>query len=157
MIDYVKEMRKVVGTSPLLLCGASVIIFNKDKKVLMLHRSDNDCWCFPGGTIDLGESLEQTARREVLEETNLTIIDLQLFSVFSGKELHYIYPHGDEVYAVDTVYISTTYEGEIVINNESKDFGFFDINDLPSNINPPTIPVTRELKRQFGANSKFSC
>src|SRR5690554_3778675 len=104
MIQYVKEMRKMIGTHPLLLCGASVIIFDDRNRVLMTRRSDNNAWCFPGGSIDLGESTEDTAKREVLEETGLIVNNLELFDVFSGQELHYIYPHGDEVFVVDVVY-----------------------------------------------------
>jgi len=68
MKEYMKEMRKLVGTRPIIMCGSSVIIYNPAGEVLMLHRTDNDSWCFPGGAIELGEKLEQTATREVFEE-----------------------------------------------------------------------------------------
>jgi 8-oxo-dGTP pyrophosphatase MutT (NUDIX family) len=76
MNDYIKEMRKHIGLKPLLLCGASVIIFNDSCEVLMLHRKDNDSWCFPGGAVELGEQVESTARREVLEETGFKVTTL---------------------------------------------------------------------------------
>jgi 8-oxo-dGTP pyrophosphatase MutT (NUDIX family) len=150
MIEYVKEMRKIIGTKPLMICGASVIIFDPDGNVLMLQRSDNDCWCFPGGTIDLGERLEETARREALEETNLRLHDLELFGVFSGEELHYVYPNGDEIYGVDVVYTSSRYEGTVAINHESKAYQFFPIDQLPSSISPPVKPIVRELLARLG-------
>jgi 8-oxo-dGTP pyrophosphatase MutT (NUDIX family) len=150
MIEYVKEMRKIIGTKPLLICGASVIIFDPSGKVLMLQRSDNDCWCFPGGTIDLGERLEDTARREAWEETNLRLHELELFGVFSGEELHDVYPHGDEIYGVDVVYTSSHYEGTVAINDESKAYQFFEIDQLPSNISPPVKPIARELIKRLG-------
>jgi 8-oxo-dGTP pyrophosphatase MutT (NUDIX family) len=141
-------MRKLIGHKPLLLCGASVIIFNKAGQVLMLHRSDNDCWCFPGGTMELGENIEDAARREVLEETGLTISDLSIFGVFSGEDLHYIYPNMDEVYIVDVVFYSFGYEGNLTIDAESQDYGFFDLNGLPEKISPPVIPVVNDLLRR---------
>lgn len=100
--------------------------------------------------MDLGEQLEQTARREVFEETNLKIIDLDLFGVFSGEELHYVYPHGDEVYVVDVLYTSSHFEGNIQINAESMAYGFFEINQLPSKISPPTKPIVNELIKRYG-------
>ncbi|ULO05368.1 NUDIX hydrolase [Paenibacillus sp. 19GGS1-52] len=148
MIQYVKEMRQMIGTKPLLLCGASVIITNKLGQVLMLLRSDNDCWCLPGGAMDLGELLEETARREVYEETGLQVKELELFGVFSGKELHYVYPHGDEVYIVDTVYRTSIYVGEITINSESRLYQWFEIANLPENITPPSIPIFIKLQHE---------
>lgn len=145
LIPYVAEMRKMIGTKPLLLCGASVIICDDQDRVLMLHRSDNDCWCFPGGALDLGENTEETAKREVLEETGLEVSNLELFGVFSGEELHYTYPQGDEVYIVDIVYKTNTYSGEIQINEENQYFKFFEIGSLPSSISPPVIPVIKKL------------
>jgi 8-oxo-dGTP pyrophosphatase MutT (NUDIX family) len=149
MADYVKEMRKIIGPKPLLICGASVILFDQKQRVLMLLRSDNDCWCFPGGSTDLGEELEQSAKREVYEETGLNVLHLELFHVFSGEELHYIYPHGDEVYIIDVVYTSSQYEGEIRLNDESKTYQFFEVHQIPDNISPPVIPIVRELKRRM--------
>lgn len=150
MLNYVRDMRRIINHNPLLICGASVIIFNNAGEVLMQHRSDNDCWCFPGGSIELGENLEETARREVLEETGLELGDLKLFGVFSGKELHYIYPNGDEVYIVDTVFTSSSYSGDLKINEESRELKFFEIKNIPKNISPPVKPIVKEFRRIRG-------
>jgi mutator protein MutT len=152
MKEYVKEMRKWIGQRPLMLCGTSVIIFNNEGQVLMLHRSDNDCWCFPGGAIELGEKVEEAAVREVFEETGLEVQGLKLFGVFSGEELYYQYPHGDEVYNIDVVYIADKYHGEIRISNEGKDIRFFSIDSLPDPISPPVKPVVEELKAGASMN-----
>ena len=149
MLNYIKEMRPLIGHRPLMLCGASVIVCNAENKVLMLHRSDNDCWCFPGGALDLGENLEETARREVAEETGLVLGELKLFGVFSGEELHYTYPNGDEVYIVDTVFQATCGEAAITLDSESRQYAFFDITSLPERVSPPVVPVARELERRY--------
>jgi len=106
MTGYMKEMRMLVGKRPIFQCGASLIIFNGNNQVLMLRRTDNNCWCFPGGSLELGEKAEEAAVREAREETGLSvnIDDLRLFNVFSGKDLYYKYPNGDEVYNIDIVY-----------------------------------------------------
>lgn len=148
MKNYVKEMRKHIGHKPLLLCGASVIIFNNDGQVLMEQRSDNNCWCFPGGSIEPGEKVEEAARREVFEETGLTVNRLDIFDVFSGEELHYIYPNQDEVYVVDIVFTSSDFQGDIILNNESKRVKFFDLDKIPLEISPPVIPLVKELQRR---------
>jgi 8-oxo-dGTP pyrophosphatase MutT (NUDIX family) len=153
MTDYIKEMRKLIGHKPLLVCGASTIVINPEGKVLMLHRSDNDCWCFPGGALELGENLEETAMREVLEETGLTLNDVELFGVFSGEDLHYTYPNGDEVYIVDVVFKSASYIGELQVNEESRKAAYFDIDKLPEKISPPVKPVAEKLKQWLKSNT----
>ncbi|OUN00557.1 MAG: hypothetical protein BAA02_10060 [Paenibacillaceae bacterium ZCTH02-B3] len=73
MPEYMKTMRRYIGTRPLLLCGASVMIFDDRYRVLMLKRADNRGRCFPGGLMEPGESAEETAGREVLGETGLAV------------------------------------------------------------------------------------
>ncbi|BFH66533.1 ADP-ribose pyrophosphatase [Paenibacillus dendritiformis] len=150
MLEYIKRMRSRIGHDPLLLCGASIILYNASRQVLMLNRSDNGRWCFPGGAIELGETTEEAVRRELLEETGLTVGELRLFGVFSGEELHYVYPNGDEVYIVDVVYTSNQFRGELTIDEESRAYQFFAINDLPAEISPPVAPIVAELKRRHG-------
>jgi mutator protein MutT len=146
--DYIKDLRKLIGNRPILMCGASVILYNDAGQVLMLHRTDNDCWSFPGGAVELGEKVEEAAIRESLEETGLTVENLELFGVFSGERLHYTYPNGDEVYVVDIVFKSNSYQGELRLNREGKEAKFFPIDALPENISPPVIPVIEQLKNR---------
>jgi hypothetical protein len=50
MNSYVKTMRSIIGTKPLLICGASVIIIS-DGHILLQKRKDNGCWGYHGGLI----------------------------------------------------------------------------------------------------------
>ena len=52
-------------------CGA--IVINKNNKILLVHHNEGH-WDFPKGHIENGETEEQTAIREVKEETNIDII-----------------------------------------------------------------------------------
>lgn len=52
-------------------CGA--IVINKNNKILLVHHNAGH-WDFPKGHIENGETEEQTAIREVKEETNIDII-----------------------------------------------------------------------------------
>ncbi|SDM83374.1 NUDIX hydrolase [Tenuibacillus multivorans] len=145
-MGYVKDLRNLVGNRPLIVVGASVIVLNQDKQLLLHLRKDNQCWGLPGGSMELGESLEEVATREMIEETGLTPKKLKLLDIFSGEEQYYKLPHGDELYNVTANYICTEYTGELKIDdNESEGLQFFDINELPDRLNPPDIPVIHQF------------
>jgi ADP-ribose pyrophosphatase YjhB (NUDIX family) len=140
--EYLKNLRKLVGHMPILVCGASVILVNKKGEILLQLRKDNNHWGYPGGSVDINEVVEDAAKRELFEETGLIANSLEMFGVFSGEELYYVYPHGDEISNVDIVYICKDYCGEAMADMlESVDVKFFPLDELPNNISPPCIPA----------------
>ncbi|WP_336047077.1 NUDIX hydrolase [Solibacillus ferritrahens] len=144
-MSYIMNLRKKVGTAPLIMVGACVLIFNEHKQLLMQLRKDNGCWGLAGGSMELGETLEDVAMREMYEETGLTANRLQQFGIFSGKELYYQYPHGDEVYVVATTFICDDYYGSLRYDSdEAKDLKFFSLDALPEKISPPDQVVIRK-------------
>lgn len=137
-MDYISSLRDKVGHTPVILVGALVLIFNKDKQVLLQLRRDNESWGLPGGTMELGESFEEAATREVYEETHLEIQNLKFIRNFSGKDYHMVYPNGDEAYTVTALFESEEYEGELSADiKETQNLKFFDLDKLPQNISPP--------------------
>jgi 8-oxo-dGTP diphosphatase len=59
--------------APQVAVGAIVI---KDEKILLVKRNKaphKDLWAIPGGSVELGETLQQAAEREIREETGLII------------------------------------------------------------------------------------
>ncbi|GGD25807.1 NUDIX hydrolase [Pontibacillus salipaludis] len=134
-MSYVMELRKLVGSRPLLLPGSAVIIINEEGKLLLQHRRDGE-WGLPGGLMELGESLEDTARREVKEETGLTLGDLELLDVFSGPEYYLKLRNGDELYSITSVYVTYNPSGNIRVDeSESIDLTYFPIHELPEGLN----------------------
>lgn len=85
--------------------------------------------------MELGESFEETAARELKEETNLEIDDLELIRVLSGKDTYREYPNGDKLYDITAIFVIKKYHGELKINDdESKKLAWFDLNNLPENM-----------------------
>ncbi|WP_270181319.1 NUDIX hydrolase [Alkalihalobacillus sp. CinArs1] len=133
-MDYVKELRELVGHRPLILPGSVVIILNDKDELLLQHRTDGG-WGLPGGIMELGESLEETARREVKEETGLTVGSLQLVDVFSGSDYYLKVSNGDELYSVTAVYVTRDVKGTITMDeSESLDMRYFSVENLPDGL-----------------------
>ncbi len=69
------------GERELPKVGVAVIVQRGDRVLLGLRRSTSHgdgCWQFPGGHLEDGESVEECAAREALEETGLEVSNLRL-------------------------------------------------------------------------------
>lgn len=129
-MSYIGQMRKYIGHQPMLSAGATVVVI-KDNKILLNLRSDTNTWGIPGGAIELGEALEETATRELKEETNLDCNSFTLLNVFSGKDFYFKYPNGDELYSVVALYLANNVSGELKITDgESFKLDYFSKNNL---------------------------
>lgn len=157
-MGYHEELRKQMGPAPLIMPGANVILLNDKNEILMHHRRDKDWWGLPGGMMELGESFEETAKREVFEEVNLQIEDLTLFQVYSGKELFYQYPDGNQVYNVTVTYVSKTYSGDLVVDQiEGRDAKFLPLDQLPLNISVTIQPILNDFLERRNEFLEESC
>jgi 8-oxo-dGTP pyrophosphatase MutT (NUDIX family) len=146
-MSYIKDLRKYVGHEPILTAGVGLIVFNDEYKILMQLRTDYNQWGFPGGAMELGESFEETAARELKEETNLEIDELEMLKILSGKDTYREYPNGDKLYDITAIFVIKKYHGELKINDEeSKQLGWFDLDALPENI----TNHTRNYINKFG-------
>lgn len=131
-MSYLSELRKIVGHRPLLSAGATVLVINNGKILLNL-RSDTETWGIPGGSLELGESLEETAFRELKEETGLSAEKMILLTVLSGKDYYFEYPNGDMLYSVISLFLAENISGDLEITDgESLKLQYFDFNELPN-------------------------
>jgi mutator protein MutT len=141
-MGYMEDLRELIGSRPVIMVGAGVIILDEQDRMLLTQRSDNDAWSIPGGSMEPGETLEEVARRETEEEVGLTVEQMDFFGIFSGPELYYEYPNGDQVYNVTVVYVSRQVTGSLKIDEESRQARYFALDDLPD-ISPPLRPVIK--------------
>ena len=72
--------------SPLL--AADCVIFHDDAVVLIKRKYDpfKGQYALPGGMVEIGESVEAACRREMMEETGLTVDNLRLIGVYSRPD-----------------------------------------------------------------------
>ena len=150
-MDYIKELRALVGHRPLLLCGSGAYIV-KNGMVLLQRRLDNGLWACHGGIMEPGETTEETMRREVYEETGLTVTEYELLCVTSGRDVHCIYPNGDECYFVDIVYLVRNFTGQLHAQEcEVAELAWFPLEKLPAEeeFTPSDLPSYRKLREKF--------
>ncbi|HVK02697.1 MAG TPA: NUDIX hydrolase [Armatimonadaceae bacterium] len=142
-MGYIREMRALVGTRPLILVGAGVLVENARGEVLLERRADTGLWGVPGGCMEIGETTEEAARREVREETGLEVGEMTLLGVFSGLDLLHVYPNGDEAAIVSVAYLSRDYRGELRSDPaESLEARFFAPAELAEmDVNAPDRPI----------------
>jgi ADP-ribose pyrophosphatase YjhB (NUDIX family) len=153
---YMNDLRKIVGKRPLIMVGATLLALNQRNQLLMLKRTDNKCWGVPGGAMELGEDLESTVKRETNEETGIVLQGLELFGVYSGKDLYYQYPNGAEVYNVSVVYLARNVNEIVEVNrDEHSEYRYFDISDLPVEISPPIKPILKDLVNKYNLKGKI--
>ncbi len=123
---------------PFIQPGSAVICVDKDGKILVQERADNGRYSFPGGCQEISETLEDTAIRELFEETGIKVSkdDLGFIANISGKTRRNIYLNGDIVYNNTTlfcVYVSDNDKKCLKANEESKSLKFVDLYEVPDN------------------------
>ncbi|WP_281974286.1 NUDIX hydrolase [Halobacillus litoralis] len=146
-MGYVEDLRAIVGHRPLIFVGAVVIISDEEGKVLLQQRtSPYGAWGLPGGLMELGESTEEVAEREVYEETGLKVENLQLMNVYSGENQFIKAANGDEFYVVTTVYYTKEFHGDYQMGpDESLQFQFIHPDYFPEQM----IRSHREMLKEF--------
>ena len=85
--------------------------------------------------MELGESAEDTARRELREETALKVDKLELLGVYSGPEHLCRAANGDEWYVITIAYTTDCYSGQVKINDgESIALAWFAPEAMPEGL-----------------------
>ncbi|MDR0299756.1 MAG: NUDIX domain-containing protein [Streptococcaceae bacterium] len=135
-MGYVEDLRADLGQRPLILSGAVVIIGNPKGKILLQERRElRRRWGLPGGLMELGELPEETAKREVSEETGLEVMGLKLLGVYSQRELSKA-ENGDLWQNITMCYYTSDFSGEFALNENEKEsiqFKWFALDEIPEN------------------------
>ena len=135
--EYVMQLRALVGKECLIVPGASMLIRNDEGHVLCLRRADDGRWQIPAGFIDLGESIAETAVREVREELGLEIEPLRVLGVYAGEEDRVTYSNGDPIQNCSTFFECRITGGRVRLDTaENSAMDYFPPHSLPPALAP---------------------
>jgi bis(5'-nucleosidyl)-tetraphosphatase len=105
--------------------SAGVILYYKsnNKFTYLLLHNVNGHWDFPKGKLEAGESHEQAALRELMEEAGLTAKIMPGFK----KSISYFFKEHDGtlIHKTVTFFLAESEQQKVVLSDEHKDFGWF--------------------------------
>ncbi|MEM5018308.1 NUDIX domain-containing protein [Metabacillus indicus] len=145
-MDYINYLRSMVGHEKVIMVAVGAMVFNEKEELLLQLRSDSRSWGIPGGFMELNESVRETAKREVFEETGITMGELSLFGIYSGPSRDKTFSNGDQAALVEVFFKCTDYSGKFIEQNEETlENRFFPLTDLPDNLFIEHLPVINDL------------
>lgn len=145
--DYIKWIRGKVGHEKIIIVYAGGCIFNKNGEVLLQKRADCNKWGFPGGAIELGETPEMAAIREVKEETGLDVEVDNLIGIYTDSDV--ICANGDKVHSICIGYEMSIVSGELICDeNETLELKYFSLDNMPELFCKQHEELLRDVKRE---------
>jgi ADP-ribose pyrophosphatase YjhB (NUDIX family) len=113
------------------------VLDSSGQKILLHRRTDNGHWSLPGGAAEFGDSVQETVKREVLEECGVDVNIRRLVGVYSDpKRMMFSYPDGNNVHSYSLIFecqavtdVITTGDGK-----ESLEVGWHDREFVRTNI-----------------------
>lgn len=125
---------------------STVAVINCDKKILLLKRGPTapynpNNYCFPGGTVESNESLEEAASRELSEETGINFHKDHL------EKIKVTYPSGYN----KIIFVARIDDAEVKLNYEHTDYQWVNTEEsfgLPM-VNGLRVTINYLMERSF--------
>ena len=103
-----------------------IVIELENKGIVLIQRGKEPYgWALPGGFVDYGESLEEAAEREAMEETSLDVELVRQLGAYSAPD------RDPRHHAISVVFLARA-RGEPRARDDAKEVGVFDENNIPS-------------------------
>jgi ADP-ribose pyrophosphatase YjhB (NUDIX family) len=127
-MDYIHDLRKLTGPRKLILnCAGAVIL--RDGKILFQRRTDNGQWGLIGGLVEMNETYEEAALREVREETGLEVRLESFLGIFHNHDM--VWNNGDAAHVISALFTAEIVSGEPRVDEESYELRFFGPEEIP--------------------------
>lgn len=119
--------------------SVTVVVLDANRRLLLIHRTDNDLWSIPGGAIDPGESVRQAAVRETKEETGYDVEVTDLVGIYTDPRHVIAYSDGEVRSQFSICVRATVFGGQARRSSESSDVVWQAVDRLDDLSIHPTI------------------
>ncbi|SDA14140.1 ADP-ribose pyrophosphatase YjhB, NUDIX family [Ruminococcus sp. YE71] len=121
--------------------AAGAAITDSEGRILLVKRCDCGKWGIPGGLMEFGETMAQTAVREAKEETGLDIVIDSLVGVYSGY-----FSRTADRQPITCLFAAHAVGGELYCDHiETAELRYFGKDELPEIYSPQHIDMLRDF------------
>jgi len=106
--------------------GVNGVVISEDGKILLERRADDKLWGIPGGWAEIGESPQESVKREIYEETGLNVEVKDIIDIFTRRPRDYGQPHT----SYHILFYCKLIDGSQKISCESLEIGFYDFRQI---------------------------
>jgi 8-oxo-dGTP pyrophosphatase MutT (NUDIX family) len=110
--------------------AASVAVRNPGGELLLEWRRDNGLWTLPGGTMEVGERLTETAVREVREETGIDVEITGIVGIYSDPRHVIAYDDGEVRQQFNVCFAARPIGGILHTSEESRAVRWVPVGEL---------------------------
>ena len=106
----------------------SAVIINNDEEILLCKSKKwHNKYVIPGGHIELGEKMEDALKREVMEETGLSVSDIKLLGI---QEFINSDSFTEDKHFISLDFLCRTENKNVTLNDEADEYVWVDINKV---------------------------
>ena len=111
--------------------STTAVVTDSEGRIVLVHRKDNGLWALPGGGMELGESIEDCAVREVREETGLHVRITGLVGVYTNPNHVIEYSDGEVRQQFSLCFTTELLGGALAYDTESTAIAWVDPQRIP--------------------------
>lgn len=134
MSDYLRGLRDKIGHDLVLVPMVSALIFDAQKRVLLVRHAATALWSTPGGMPKPFETPADAVVRSTWEETGLIVEPLRIAGIFGGMECSVTYDDGDQVAFIATAFETRVVGGQVRADDArfmTRQVAASEVQDLP--------------------------
>jgi ADP-ribose pyrophosphatase YjhB (NUDIX family) len=150
--SYIWKIRQKIGHDLLIMPSVDVLAIREDGKIMMIFNKDANDWRFPGGFVEADQTSEESAARELLEESGLETEtrDLIPFAYQSGYD--FSYENGDHLQFFSQTYLTKKFRdtGEKLDEAEIAARKWFSLDEIRK------MKLDSRIRQIFDAYEEFS-